>query len=143
MKRTIRTACLTLAAAGAVTAHGAAAGADLTIHVANVRNANGDIRVALYDGAGDFLKRPVRVASAPASTAGATLVIKDLAPGDYGISAYHDANANGKMDTNLIGMPVEPHAFSRDARGRMGPPSFDAARLAVPAAGLDTTVTLR
>jgi uncharacterized protein (DUF2141 family) len=47
------------------------------------------------------------------------------------------------MDTNLIGIPTEPVAFSNNARGRMGPPAFDTVELAVPAAGLDTTVSLR
>jgi uncharacterized protein (DUF2141 family) len=47
------------------------------------------------------------------------------------------------MDKNLLGIPTEPIAFSNNAQGRMGPPDFDAVKLAVPAAGLDTTVTLR
>jgi uncharacterized protein (DUF2141 family) len=47
------------------------------------------------------------------------------------------------MDTNLLGIPTEPIAFSNNAQGRMGPPHFDAVKLAVPAAGLETAVVLR
>jgi uncharacterized protein (DUF2141 family) len=47
------------------------------------------------------------------------------------------------MDRNLMGIPTEPIAFSNNAQGRMGPPDFAAVKLAVPAAGLDTSVTLR
>jgi uncharacterized protein (DUF2141 family) len=35
------------------------------------------------------------------------------------------------------------HTFSNDAQGFMGPPSFDAARFALPAAGRAVTVNLR
>jgi uncharacterized protein (DUF2141 family) len=134
----IRTAVLTLALAAPL-AHAA----DLVIHVDNVKSATGQVMVALYDNADAFLKHPVRVTKAPADTAGTTLVFHDVAPGDYGFSIYHDANQNGRMDRNLLGIPTEPIAFSNNAQGRMGPPDFAAVRLAVPAAGLDTAVTLR
>jgi uncharacterized protein (DUF2141 family) len=133
-----RTALLTLALAAPL-AHAA----DLVIHVDNVKSASGQVMVALYDNAAAFLKHPVRAAQAQADKAGTTLVFHDVAPGDYGFAVFHDANGNGRMDKNLMGIPTEPIAFSNNAQGRMGPPTFDAVKLAVPAAGLDTTVTLR
>jgi uncharacterized protein (DUF2141 family) len=135
----IRTALLTLAFAAPLAAHAA----DLVVHVANVKSDQGQVRVALYDNADAFLKRPVRAAEARADKAGTTLVFHDVAPGEYGFAIYHDANDNGHMDRNLLGIPTEPIAFSNDAQGRMGPPAFDAVKLAVPAAGLTTTVSLR
>lgn len=126
-----------------VLAVGTAHGADLTIHVDNVRSTDGQVMAALFDDAGRFLKQPARVTAAPAATAGTTLVFKDVAPGDYGFAVFHDTNGNGRMDANPMGIPIEPIAFSNNAQGHMGPPAFDAVRFAVPAAGLDTTVTLR
>jgi len=117
--------------------------ADLTIRIDNVGSSEGQLMVAVYDGAATFLRQPLRSAAAAASAGSTTVVVRDLAPGDYGIAVYHDANGNGKMDTNMMGIPVEPIAFGRDAQGTMGPPSFDAVKLAVPAAGLATSVTLR
>lgn len=134
----IRTALLTLAFAAPL-AHAA----DLVIHVANVKSFNGQVMVALYDNADAFLKHPARVTKAQADTAGTTLVFHDVAPGAYGFSVFHDANGNGRLDTNLMGIPTEPIAFSNDAQGRMGPPAFDAVKLDVPAAGRATTVSLR
>jgi uncharacterized protein (DUF2141 family) len=139
----IRTAFLALAIAAPLAAPLSAHAADLVIHVGNVKSATGQVMVALYDAAGSFLKRPARVTKAQADTAGTTLVFHDLAPGNYGFSVFHDANDNGRLDTNLMGIPTEPIAFSNDAQGHMGPPAFDAVRLAVPAAGLETTVSLR
>lgn len=117
--------------------------ADLTIRVDNVQKPGGQVMVALYDGAAGFLKHPLRVASSPAGAGSATLVIKDLPPGDYGFAVYHDVNGNGKLDTNPMGVPIEPVAFSNDAQGRMGPPDFDAAKVALPAAGAVASVKLR
>ena len=135
----IRTALLTLAFAAPFAAHAA----DLVIHVDNVKSTSGQVMVALYDNADAFLKYPVRAEKAKADKAGTTLVFHDVAPGDYGFAVFQDINDNGRMDKNLLGIPTEPIAFSNNAQGRMGPPDFAAVRLAVPAAGLDTTVTLR
>jgi uncharacterized protein (DUF2141 family) len=135
----IRTAVLTLALAAPFAANAA----DLVIHVDNVKSATGQVKVALYDNADTFLKQPARAVQAQADKAGTTLVFHDVAPGDYGFAVFHDTNDNGRMDRNLMGIPTEPFAFSNNAQGRMGPPDFAAVKLAVPAAGLDTSVTLR
>jgi uncharacterized protein (DUF2141 family) len=129
----------TLLALAATAAHAG----DLVVRIDNVKRADGQIKVALFDGAATFLKKPARVADAPATAGATTVTFKDLPPGDYALSVYHDANADGKMDRNPAGIPIEPYAFSKDAQGFMGPPAFDAAKLVVPAAGLDTVVTLR
>jgi uncharacterized protein (DUF2141 family) len=138
MTRTIRTALLFLAATAPL-----AQAADLTIRIDNVQAGEGQLMVALYDGAAGFLKRPARSMNVPAHAGSTTLVVPDLAPGDYALAVYHDANGNGRMDANPMGIPLEPIAFGNDAQGHMGPPAFDAARLALPAAGLATRVTLR
>ena len=35
------------------------------------------------------------------------LVARDLPPGRYAVNAFHDENDNGKLDTNLVGIPSE------------------------------------
>ena len=67
-------------------------------------------------------------------------------PGSWAVLAYQDENANGELDRNLIGIPSENYGFSRDARGRFGPPSFDDAAIDVKddaAAATVATVRLR
>jgi uncharacterized protein (DUF2141 family) len=49
-------------------------------------------------------------------------------PGTYAISAFHDENGNGKLDTGLFGIPSEGWGTSRNAAGSMGPPSWADAR---------------
>ena len=47
---------------------------------------------------------------------------------------------NGKLDTNIVSIPTERYGFSRDAKGRMGPPSFDDAAVDLQA---DTTIAVK
>lgn len=44
------------------------------------------------------------------------------------LTVYQDANANGRLDKNAFGMPIEPYGFSNDATGNFGPPRFEGAR---------------
>jgi uncharacterized protein (DUF2141 family) len=132
------TAFLVLLLASAATHAG-----DLTIRVDDVKRAEGQVMAALYDSAGSFLKHSVKAGAAPAATGSTTIVLKDVPAGEYGIALYHDANGNGKMDRNLMGIPSEDYAFSNNALGNMGPPPFEQAKFAVPQAGTTVTVSLR
>ena len=134
----IRTALLAL-----LLSAGAAHAGDLTIRIDDVKTAQGQLMVALYDSADGFLKRTLKTGAVPAVAGGATVVFRDVPAGDYGVALYHDANGNGKMDRNAIGMPVEDYAFSNNAIGNMGPPSFEQAKFTVPQAGTSVTVSLR
>jgi uncharacterized protein (DUF2141 family) len=67
---------------------------------------------------------------------------KDVPVGPFAISVVHDKNGNRKLDTGPFGIPAEPYGFSRDARGELGPPKFDEARLDV-ATGQSISVSIR
>ena len=52
-------------------------------------------------------------------------VYKDIKPGKYAVTVFHDLNNNGKLDTNDLGFPIEPYGFSNNASNRaFGPPTF-------------------
>jgi len=59
----------------------------------------------------------------------ASVAFEGLACGTYAIAVVHDENGDGKLATGLFGIPVEGLGGSRDAKGFMGPPGFDAAKL--------------
>jgi uncharacterized protein (DUF2141 family) len=42
-----------------------------------------------------------------------------------------------------MGIPVEEHAFSNNALGNMGPPTFEQVKFTVPVAGATATISLR
>lgn len=120
-----------------------AGAAELTVHVENVRPGGGVLVVAVYNSSGGFLRTPLSSASAPATGGTGSVVIKDLPAGEIAFSVFHDANSNGKMDRNLLGMPTERYAFSNNALGKMGPPSFEQARFTLPGSGATMRVSLR
>jgi uncharacterized protein (DUF2141 family) len=127
----------------ALLAAGQAGAADLTIHVDELKAAGGKIEVALYNSAGAFLKTAVGTGSIAAAKAANTVVLKDLPAGEYAFAVFHDANSNDKLDKNMLGLPTEDYAFSNNALGKMGPPSFEQARFTLSAAGATMRVSLR
>ena len=129
--------------AAAIVGSGIAHAADLTIEIAGMKDAKGKVLVAVYNRAEDFLKQPTRTAAVDAQTGKVKLVIADLPPGDYALSVFQDKNGNGELDTNLIGMPIEPYGFSNDAAGNYGPPSFEQSVVHLLAAGRQLTINLR
>jgi uncharacterized protein (DUF2141 family) len=119
-----------------------AGAADLTIAIEGVASADGQLLVALYDDAGAFPGKPLRAIAVPAAAGLVRVQVKDLPAGDYAFAVYHDANGNGKLDRNVVGMPTEDYAFSNNALGKRGPPAFADARIALPDAGATSSVSL-
>jgi uncharacterized protein (DUF2141 family) len=89
-----------------------------------LRERGGVVRCGLFSKDG-WLKKPVGASLVNADTARPICVFRGIEPGTYALSAFHDKNGNGKLDTNFVGMPVEDYCASNDARGFMGPPSFE------------------
>lgn len=87
----------------------------------------GVVVCALFDESG-WLTKPVKPAWAKIKGNRAVCTFNEVRPGVYGISAYHDENKNGKLDTNLVGMPTEDYGASRDARATFSAPSFEDAK---------------
>jgi uncharacterized protein (DUF2141 family) len=136
----LRTALLALAAA----AHSAgAAAAELTVEVDDVRSEEGIVAVALFSNAADFPTTYAHGQRVKAAGGKAVAVFKELPPGRYAVSAYHDANTNEKLDRGLFGIPKERYGFSEDARGFGGPPEFRDAAFDLPAEGARIAVRLR
>lgn len=47
----------------------------------------------------------------------------------YAVAAFQDLNNDGVLNRSSFGMPSEPYGFSRNAMGKFGPPSFEAAAI--------------
>jgi uncharacterized protein (DUF2141 family) len=135
-----------LAALSLVAALGAASAAEaarLIVTIEGLRSAQGYVYVALYSQAerfpdGEGADRYVRVRAA---TRPITVVFDRLGPGRYAVGAYHDENANGRLDTTLLGYPDEGYALSNGIRAVTTRPRFQDAAFAIGAA--DRPVTLR
>ncbi len=130
-----------LVAAGIALAPMTALAGDLRVRLSGIEEEVGSVRVALFASASDFdAGNQLAGHFTVARKSGVEVVFVNLPPGRYGISSFHDVNGNDALDRNLVGMPTEPFGFSRDARGRFGPPSFE--DLAVEMGSEDVTLEI-
>jgi uncharacterized protein (DUF2141 family) len=108
---------------------------DLTVEVQHVTPNGGPVMVAVYDRSEDFPSPQKGLVGQAVEAQGesAEAIFHGLAPGRYAVAVYQDLNRNGRLDKNFLGLPAEPYGFSKDARGSLGPPSFDAAAVDIPA----------
>jgi uncharacterized protein (DUF2141 family) len=140
-----RVLALALAVAGLLGAAPATPGATLTVTLAGIRSDRGSIFCELFASPKGYptdASKAVQRKQAAISQRAARCVFEGLGPGTYAVAAYHDENGNGKLDTNFLGIPSEGVAASNDAKGTMGPPSFDKAKLSIATADLGITIHL-
>ena len=119
----------------------AASAADLRVSVTDGPAAPATLYLAVFDSADALASNQAVVSQKIELRDGAAqLVFSGLPAGRYVVKSFADENGNAKLDTNLLGLPTERYGFSNDARGRMGPPSFDAAAVVLDA---DHSITVR
>lgn len=113
----------------------------LTFNITDVRSTKGTIRVALYNSESSFLQFEDVFASAEkkAIIGTTSITFQDVPKGTYAVALFHDENANEELDTNFIGIPKEPVAFSKAKMKTFGPPSFTECSFTVSA---DTTLAI-
>ncbi len=138
-----RTSTLIAAAFAAALITPIAAASDLTINIEGIKDAGGTITLGLFDEASYNGDGAVNGADLVVEGDTVSVTFDGLEPGEYAVRLYHDVNDDGEMNTNPFGMPVEPYAFSNDARGRFGPAKWDAAKFTVSADGTVHTITMQ
>jgi len=118
---------------------------ELQVNFSNLREAKGNLYVAVYDQEGKFLKtdqmRSNKIVSV-AQKGSIKLSMGNFPPGQYAVSCFHDLNGNGKLDTNWAGIPTEPYGFSNNARPKFRAPKWAEAAFALSAAGGTIAVRL-
>ena len=111
--------------------------ASLTIDLVGFKDTSGKATVYLFDNENSFKSADARkhrkelekyfrsLVDAPIQVAGnklsAKCKIENLQPGEYAAFAFHDGNGNGKVDSNLVGVPTEGFGFSNDIRPQVFP----------------------
>ncbi len=102
-------------------------GGTLVVYFEGMKTGQGHIAALLVDSADKFLardKKPVHSFLTGVTPQKTTWRIHNLPYGLYAISAYHDKNDNGELDSGLFGIPTEDYGFSNNARGSFGPPDY-------------------
>jgi len=120
------------------TGHSAHA-AELTIRVTGMATLSGNVHFGLFDNEDDFPRGDQVLGDlTPADAETVEFTVVDLAPGEYAVAVFHDANGNGQHDATFLA--IEDFAFSRNARAFIPPPRFDKAAFMLEEAG--TTITI-
>ena len=107
----------------------------LTMRLTGLRSNNGQVGCTIYASARGF---PTDSSAAlqrrwcPIASATSTCAFDAIPAGIYAVACFHDENKNGKLDTGLFGVPTEGTVASNNAKGFMGPPSFDKAKFSFP-----------
>jgi len=117
----------------------------LTVSFTGVTRRQGVVLVALFDSkaAYDANTGPVRTLTMPAGGGDFAVTLAGLAPGLYAVKSFHDRDANGRMNFNPLGMPLEPYGFSNNARAPFGPPPWRRAAFEVRPGGNAQAIRLR
>lgn len=136
-----RLAAALASAAIAATTAGAAQAGDVVVDIAGVKGVGGPLYVRLqtkdqFMGAESDYRATVE---AP-DVGSLSVSIKNVPPGQFAVSVWHDSNNNGAFDADSFGRPLDGWSIS-GAPSTMGPPSFDTAKVDVSPNGV--TVSMR
>ena len=153
-RRAVHTAVLILlvllsgAAAQANPSNAAAVG-DLTVEISGAGSDTGRMAVRLWQGADHWLDRNednpgiVHTLHAELQDGRPRVLFRDLPYGEYAITAYHDANDNGKLDTGLFRVPKERLGFSNGLRPKFSAPAYRDAVFTVAAPEATLAIEIR
>jgi uncharacterized protein (DUF2141 family) len=104
---------------------GVALANELKVTFKHIEKHKGNLMVALFNSKESYSGKSaaLQTAQIPVNADSVTYTFTELDDGQYAIKLFHDENDNGKMDTNLFGIPSEGYGFSNNV-GKFGEPEF-------------------
>lgn len=116
------------------------------VKILDIRNSTGTVACALFESPEgfpiEFLRSATNVMVIKIRKSQARCDFEDIPPGTYALAIIHDENMNGKLDTNVLGIPKEGYGFSNDARAWFAVPTFPDASFPYDGRTLDLTISL-
>ena len=125
----------------------AASATELVVRVTGVSGVTsppGRIGCSLFAGPAGF---PIDTSGArfvwvPADPKGVNCRFADVPAGDYAVAIVHDLNGNGRVDTNLVGLPTEQWGVSRNVRHGLRAPRFHDASIKLAGGAAPTVIDI-
>jgi uncharacterized protein (DUF2141 family) len=102
----------------------------IELKILQIDNANGQMRIGIYDSEDSWLKKPMKGVSSKITDGKCEMNFTNMADGTYAISVYHDEDNDGELDA-ILGIPTEDTGSSNDAPARFGPPKWVDAKFEV------------
>ena len=127
---------------------GTAHAGKITVEAAQpLQGSDGMFRCALWtqgDGYPGETDNAFKTVAAKIVDNGAVCTFDGIDKGRYAISILHDANNNGKIDLNMLGIPKEGFGASNDVPpGPMSPPNFEDAAFEFDGTELNMALLMR
>ena len=122
---------------------GAADTGTLMVRVKLLASHKGQVRVAVYKTAEEWLKTPAYSTLLEAGEGAIEWRTPAMPYGIYAVAIYQDENRNGEHDHNALGVPKEPYGFSNNARGRFGPAKFKDAQFTLAAPTMELEINVK
>ncbi|HMQ07027.1 MAG TPA: DUF2141 domain-containing protein [Saprospiraceae bacterium] len=99
----------------------------LSVELEDIKHETGKIFVAIYDNSLSFRNENlvIRDTILPINKFTGRILFNNMPSGEYAVTLFHDVNDNGKLDTNILGIPKEPYGFSNNPAIRMKAPNFE------------------
>jgi len=144
--RTMACIAAALALSTAAAAQAAPILPGIHVHVTGLRSSNGHVICTLFNSPNGYPSNDSKSLAkrvVPVKDRMAEIDFDGVAPGKYAFVMFHDENANGKFDFNVLGMPKEGYAFSDNVRPLFAALSFKAAAFDYPGGNLSMTILMR
>ncbi|PZR28541.1 MAG: hypothetical protein DI535_06580 [Citrobacter freundii] len=87
------------------------------LEISNLEKIKGKLYIGWYRSAGEFRKSDKAVLQKIVEVEGkdaVEVVFENVPPGTYAVAIFLDKNDNGKIDTNMLGIPKEKYGFSNN-----------------------------
>jgi uncharacterized protein (DUF2141 family) len=126
--------------------HFAATNASLEVQILGTASDQGQVLVLVFDSKDGFPQEATKafrqIVLIPKDRK-AEFTLADIPQGKYAIVVLHDADGDGLMTTNLLGLPEEKYGFSNNPKIYFRPPSFEKAAFDLKTASKQVTIHLR
>lgn len=103
----------------------------IEVEVTNFDSNKGEVFIGLYNAEKAFLENEYKGGKVEIKNKKAVFTFKDIPDGTYAVSVFHDEDGNGKLTTNVLGIPKESYGASNNAKGTLGPPKWKNAKFEV------------
>ncbi|MBW4449471.1 MAG: DUF2141 domain-containing protein [Spirirestis rafaelensis WJT71-NPBG6] len=122
----------------------AVSNSSLTVTIDGLKNQRGQVCLSLFSGGRGFpgsSDRAVAARCVKLENAPLTVKFDNLKAGNYAIAAFHDANGDGTLNRNPLGIPTEQFGFSQNPKILTGAPKFGDSAFLV--AGPETNIQIK
>jgi uncharacterized protein (DUF2141 family) len=123
---------------------GASFNGKLNVRIDGLKSQRGQVCLTVFStsrGFPDNGKRALSAQCTKISQTPQTVTFPNLKPGNYAVAVVHDANNDGALNRNALGIPTEGFGFSNNPVIRTGPPKFGES--AVLVAGPNTNIQIQ